>query len=294
MMIPIPRARRLPRRAGVDAARGVSLVDDVRITAKPDQLLLPLPEGASYLGFIFARGGTARQVDARAAGRARAAASSRSTRNSGCYNRAHGSIVVMASASGAAPRARTRAAGRSSARSFRRSCRASTRRRGRASSVSGSTTTFGGGVEALGRANEDDPQRVPPDAVAEGGAGPRRQAHGGLLLRRRRGASARVRARNRRSDRASNTPEARHRCLLVRRRLPTFRQTSAFIPSRTAQLPVPLCATPCGFLWSATSSTCGSCAAMRLLQTDPSVAKRCTTLERHLSHDAQLLESVTN
>ena len=28
---------------------------DVRITAKLDQLLLPLPEGASYLGFIFAR-----------------------------------------------------------------------------------------------------------------------------------------------------------------------------------------------------------------------------------------------
>jgi L-aminoacid ligase-like protein len=25
------------------------------ITAKPDQLIEPLPEGASYLGFIFAR-----------------------------------------------------------------------------------------------------------------------------------------------------------------------------------------------------------------------------------------------
>jgi hypothetical protein len=34
-------------------------VTDIRITAKADQLLLPLPEGASYLGFIFARGATA-------------------------------------------------------------------------------------------------------------------------------------------------------------------------------------------------------------------------------------------
>jgi hypothetical protein len=31
----------------------------VRITAKADQHLIPLPEGASYLGFIFARAATA-------------------------------------------------------------------------------------------------------------------------------------------------------------------------------------------------------------------------------------------
>jgi hypothetical protein len=30
-------------------------IDEVTITAKIDQTLLPLPEGASYLGFIFAR-----------------------------------------------------------------------------------------------------------------------------------------------------------------------------------------------------------------------------------------------
>ena len=52
----------------------------------------------------------------------------------------------------------------------------------------------GGRLEALGRAHEDDPQRVPPDAVAEGSAGTRRQAHGRLLLRRRRRAAARIRA----------------------------------------------------------------------------------------------------
>jgi biotin carboxylase len=56
MMIPIP-ARGIYRDvAGVDAARAIPGIDDVRITAKPDQVLVPLPEGASYLGFIFARG----------------------------------------------------------------------------------------------------------------------------------------------------------------------------------------------------------------------------------------------
>jgi hypothetical protein len=33
------------------------------MTAKLDQLLRPLPEGATYLGFIFARGDTPRQVE---------------------------------------------------------------------------------------------------------------------------------------------------------------------------------------------------------------------------------------
>jgi hypothetical protein len=55
MMIPIPRRGIYRSVGGVDAARAVDGIDDVRITAKPDQLLVPLPEGASYLGFIFAR-----------------------------------------------------------------------------------------------------------------------------------------------------------------------------------------------------------------------------------------------
>jgi biotin carboxylase len=55
MMIPIPRRGILRGVEGVEAARDIKGVDDVRITAKPDQLLVPLPEGASYLGFIFAR-----------------------------------------------------------------------------------------------------------------------------------------------------------------------------------------------------------------------------------------------
>jgi biotin carboxylase len=55
MMIPIPRRGVLRRVDGQDEARAVPGVDDVQITAKPDQLLEPLPEAGSYLGFIFAR-----------------------------------------------------------------------------------------------------------------------------------------------------------------------------------------------------------------------------------------------
>jgi hypothetical protein len=58
MMIPIPRRGVFRGAEGVDDARAVAGVDDVRITAKPDQHLIPLPEGASYLGFIFAHGDT--------------------------------------------------------------------------------------------------------------------------------------------------------------------------------------------------------------------------------------------
>ena len=55
MMIPIP-ARGIYRSvSGIDEARNVPAVEDVRITAKVDQVLVPLPEGKSYLGFIFAR-----------------------------------------------------------------------------------------------------------------------------------------------------------------------------------------------------------------------------------------------
>jgi hypothetical protein len=58
MMLPIPHRGIFRGVAGLDEARMVPGVDDVQITAKPDQLLIPLPEGASYLGFIFARGET--------------------------------------------------------------------------------------------------------------------------------------------------------------------------------------------------------------------------------------------
>jgi biotin carboxylase len=55
MMIPIGRSGVFRRVDGVDAASRLPNVEDVVITAKHDQQLLALPEGASYLGFIFAR-----------------------------------------------------------------------------------------------------------------------------------------------------------------------------------------------------------------------------------------------
>jgi biotin carboxylase len=55
MMIPIPKNGLLKGVAGEDAARAIPGVEDVRITAKIDQLLETLPEAGSYLGFIFAR-----------------------------------------------------------------------------------------------------------------------------------------------------------------------------------------------------------------------------------------------
>ena len=62
MMIPIPRRGLFKRMHGVDAAARVPGVNEILITAKEGQLLEPLPEAGSYLGFIFARG--ARPEDA--------------------------------------------------------------------------------------------------------------------------------------------------------------------------------------------------------------------------------------
>jgi hypothetical protein len=59
MMVPIPRRGVYRDVAGVDEARMVAGIDDVRITAKRDALVVPLPEGRSYLGFIFAHAGDA-------------------------------------------------------------------------------------------------------------------------------------------------------------------------------------------------------------------------------------------
>ena len=56
MMIPIPRAGILKGVRGLESATAVPDIEEVRITAKTGQLLEPLPEAASYLGFIFARG----------------------------------------------------------------------------------------------------------------------------------------------------------------------------------------------------------------------------------------------
>jgi hypothetical protein len=63
MMIPIPREGIYVDADGLDQARAQPGIEDVIITAKLGQKLIPLPEGASYLGFIFARGETPEAVD---------------------------------------------------------------------------------------------------------------------------------------------------------------------------------------------------------------------------------------
>jgi biotin carboxylase len=63
MMIPVPRAGIYESVAGIPEALGTDGIDDVVITAKIGQKLVPLPEGASYTGFIFASGDAAAAVE---------------------------------------------------------------------------------------------------------------------------------------------------------------------------------------------------------------------------------------
>jgi biotin carboxylase len=63
MMIPIPRAGRLHAVHGEREAAQVPGIDSITITAHRDQMLIPLPEGWQYLGFIFARAATPGAVE---------------------------------------------------------------------------------------------------------------------------------------------------------------------------------------------------------------------------------------
>jgi len=56
MMIPIPQAGFYQKTQGVDEALATPGIEEIHITAKVSQKLVPLPEGSSYLGFIFGRG----------------------------------------------------------------------------------------------------------------------------------------------------------------------------------------------------------------------------------------------
>ncbi len=62
MMIPVPGAGIHLRLEGLDAARSVPLIEEVVITARPGQRLVPWPEGAACPGFVFARGETPADV----------------------------------------------------------------------------------------------------------------------------------------------------------------------------------------------------------------------------------------
>lgn len=64
MMIPIPQAGTLREVHGVQEAKEVAAIEDIRITIPIGQTLVPLPEGKKYLGFIFARDETPDRVEA--------------------------------------------------------------------------------------------------------------------------------------------------------------------------------------------------------------------------------------
>lgn len=58
MMIPIPKGGVLRSVHGVEEAEAVPNITGVEITIRSHTLVVPLPEGSSYLGFIFARAET--------------------------------------------------------------------------------------------------------------------------------------------------------------------------------------------------------------------------------------------
>ncbi len=63
MMIPIPRGGMFRGVSGIEEARAVPGISGVEITAKVNYPIQPLPEGASYLGFLFARAETPAAVE---------------------------------------------------------------------------------------------------------------------------------------------------------------------------------------------------------------------------------------
>ena len=63
MMIPIEREGVYEGVEGLEDGLKTAGVEEIAITAKIGQTLEPLPEGSSYLGFIFSRGATPQEVE---------------------------------------------------------------------------------------------------------------------------------------------------------------------------------------------------------------------------------------
>ncbi len=63
LMLPVPTAGILRRVDGKDAAAAVPGISDVTITIPPGSTVMPLPDGARYLGFLFAAGDTPLEVE---------------------------------------------------------------------------------------------------------------------------------------------------------------------------------------------------------------------------------------
>ena len=64
MMLPIERSGVVRDVAGVDRAEAVPGVEKVSLSTKPGDSIRALPEGSSYLGFVFARGADPASVEA--------------------------------------------------------------------------------------------------------------------------------------------------------------------------------------------------------------------------------------
>jgi len=63
LMLPIPHRGVLQEVGGRDRARAVTGITDVQVTIAPGRLVVPVPEGDRYLGFVFARGRTPGEVE---------------------------------------------------------------------------------------------------------------------------------------------------------------------------------------------------------------------------------------
>jgi biotin carboxylase len=64
MMIPVPSSGILDEVEGLDRARGIANINAIEITARLRDRVVAWPEGASYLGFIFARAESAEEAEA--------------------------------------------------------------------------------------------------------------------------------------------------------------------------------------------------------------------------------------
>jgi biotin carboxylase len=63
MMIPVPKTGTLDKVEGEDQARATPGIEGVRITARLHDFIAAWPEGASYLGFLFANGKSPAEVE---------------------------------------------------------------------------------------------------------------------------------------------------------------------------------------------------------------------------------------
>jgi ATP-grasp domain/L-amino acid ligase C-terminal domain 2/ATP-grasp N-terminal domain len=63
MMIPVPKSGILEKIEGEESARSVPGITALEITARLHDYIAAWPEGSSYLGFLFGRGNSAREVE---------------------------------------------------------------------------------------------------------------------------------------------------------------------------------------------------------------------------------------